>query len=1554
MGAGASVVADNVGQYYDEIMGKMAKGRPAAPRAQWACKRLREFELKLHEALMEMTEEKIVDTLGKIADIGKIAGEDSEEYAIAINVASALWLCVADEDLGNRHADELMRTGFTLMGNETFPEEYAQLLMNFHSLRSRQATSESEILWARNTLWELLARTDSDATALVRSLRTRSQNLCKAHRENDSEQGFTAFQQQGIKLLGIDSSGNAMQSSESAPMLQGIEKSMHVEETVQSDHEDYTGEEDDFFESSSTASGYVAERAFTRKDFGRGLTWITQSSDITNTTELSELQRVLFDMVLSCFETMDGETLAEATTETLANCSDSQLIDTLTRCNEEGDTLLLAACRVSNAKVVEILLKVAKNLRGSMDLTPQLFEARNGVGLTPLHIAVHSNYASYEVANILLYYGGSSICHATDRAGCTPLHYAAATGIPDIVANLLLHGASPLHRDRHGFIPVDYCDPGNVETFNMLYSSASSMNESSKDLSFSGAVQDAAVSEAWETRFDAARSKNYFYNRVTREVSFLDDQIEGKEGEKTDKELLMTYFKHAWRCGLVGMVSKRKKVASEFHQYRTNAREFLIRNKRRDSVRHLSLKQESKAPAGTVPVVASRAYCEDLEGETRLALERRAQRDGEQDQRALEEARSQLRSAHESLEKLVVDLQSAEAERDANQARLVELQSNLKASTEHGDLKETEKQAVAEFHHADERAKSLEQDLAESRQVHNETAQAMKELETRLQQEESQREFAQQVIETMSSKLRSANEDVGSFTKHLEKEQVERERAAAELARVQREMDAIRQNRQSDAQAMKQIDHMAGREKELISNLQQHEAGIANLQRELMIARYKADEAAEQLAEIKKKLENERALRLDFADKLGFANAKVQAMEDERKLENMQWELERSHNERERAKFEDDRRNLELQLDLERKNRERKGAEAHNKAEMELEQLRAQLIEEKRHHEEKDEELRKLRLLHTSALKKEKEELVERLKKEQKQREEAFSRLAESNQKLEEEKRLRKAQLGDEVAKLQERLRKEAEEKARHQKELDRIKADMNSLKAKHEAQAGQSAEEAAKVKELAEKEQQLAMQMKEMEDYMSKLEKDKQELHKEFVEEQALRKRYYNEIEDLKGRIRVYCRVRPMSKSELERNCQCIINVLDDMRVRLEHPDETNPLRRKKDDIEFSFDACFAPEKSQVDVFKDVQRLIQVAIDGYNVCIFAYGQTGSGKTYTLIGQDAILSMDGPSCDVEPEDAGVAIRAIFELFRVIDRDSSRFDFNVSMYVLELYKETMVDLLNEFDEEILKSSKEPTKPPPLSIRLDAQGVVDVENATKSQVTNANDAIQGLRSAFAKRKVTSTQMNSQSSRSHLICSFLIESTAKKTGVVTNGKLTIVDLAGSERASKTGASGETLKEAQAINKSLLALGDVIHALTTNAKHVPYRNHPLTEIMSDSIGGNAKTLMFVNISPADYNLGETKESLRWATRVKEVTNTSSKNTETAQVKALKKQLERLKKAAQAKEVVEGKAADAETSSANYLTNMTSLRDLKPPPTSHAAKRHRLKRPPPPIDQKS
>lgn len=355
--------------------------------------------------------------------------------------------------------------------------------------------------------------------------------------------------------------------------------------------------------------------------------------------------------------------------------------------------------------------------------------------------------------------------------------------------------------------------------------------------------------------------------------------------------------------------------------------------------------------------------------------------------------------------------------------------------------------------------------------------------------------------------------------------------------------------------------------------------------------------------------------------------------------------------------------------------------------------------------------------------------------------------------------------------------------------------------------------------------------------------------------EAETRRKKLHNAIEDLKGSIRVFARVRPLSKKEKAEGSTQVTKTCGMMGLTLESSE-------KKE--EFTFDSVFAPG-TQEEVFEDCQDLVQSAVDGYNVTMFAYGQTGAGKTYTMYGT--------------PGDEGTAPRTIKEIFRVLEVGQHRYAYTVMASMMELYRNDLVDLLNKSD---VKTAKK------LTVRQEKSGLVSVDNLIEEQCEDAEALDKLLKRGTDQRTVAATAMNSESSRSHLILSIRIVSVNRETKETTRGKLLICDLAGSERIGKSQVVGDMQKEAIEINKSLTALGDVIEALTKGNKSVPYRNHKLTQLLQDSLGGASKTLMFVNCSPASSNYEETVMSLKYAQRAKKVTNQIQAPAES---KSLKKQ---------------------------------------------------------------
>ncbi|KAJ0263723.1 Kinesin-like protein KIN-14L [Hirschfeldia incana] len=366
--------------------------------------------------------------------------------------------------------------------------------------------------------------------------------------------------------------------------------------------------------------------------------------------------------------------------------------------------------------------------------------------------------------------------------------------------------------------------------------------------------------------------------------------------------------------------------------------------------------------------------------------------------------------------------------------------------------------------------------------------------------------------------------------------------------------------------------------------------------------------------------------------------------------------------------------------------------------------------------------------------------------------------------------------------------------------------------------------------------------------------------------------RKLYNMVQDLKGNIRVFCRVRPIFNNEMK---GVIDYIGKDGSLFVLDPSKPQKDARKT----FQFNQVFAPTATQDDVFRETQPLIRSVMDGYNVCIFAYGQTGSGKTYT---------MSGPPGRSATE-MGINYLALNDLFLICDKRKDMMTYEIYVQMVEIYNEQVRDLLAE--------NSSCTK---LDIRTcsSEDDCLSLPDATMHSVNSTMDVLRLMEAGEVNRAVSSTSMNNRSSRSHSI--FMVHVRGKDTsGGTIRSCLHLVDLAGSERVDKSEVTGDRLKEAQYINKSLSCLGDVIYALAQKNSHIPYRNSKLTLLLQDALGGQAKTLMFAHLSPEEDSFGETISTLKFAQRVSTVElGVARAHKETREVMHLKEQIESLKKA--------------------------------------------------------
>eukprot|EP00759_Apiculatamorpha_spiralis_P036493 PhF_6_TR36567/c0_g1_i4/m.54009/K17914/KIF13; kinesin family member 13 len=380
---------------------------------------------------------------------------------------------------------------------------------------------------------------------------------------------------------------------------------------------------------------------------------------------------------------------------------------------------------------------------------------------------------------------------------------------------------------------------------------------------------------------------------------------------------------------------------------------------------------------------------------------------------------------------------------------------------------------------------------------------------------------------------------------------------------------------------------------------------------------------------------------------------------------------------------------------------------------------------------------------------------------------------------------------------------------------------------------------------------------------------------------------------------VRVMTRVRPFNKREREISEKagkplkpCVL--MRDNVCAIVDP-ETGIEREA-----FTFDECFwtmPPDQGYTEKpFADQKYVyersglisMKAAFDGYNTCIFAYGQTGSGKTYSMLGSDT--------------DPGISPRLVDDLFAEIEKDVVRCPttkFEVECTFMEVYNEKVRDLFNKKQKEGEYDT--------VKIRLHPQKGVFIEGLTRKPVATAPQTKKFIERGTKERAMAETKMNAHSSRSHAIFQIQIQQKNGISGTLRTSTINLVDLAGSEKVGTSGATGDRLTEAKNINLSLSTLRKVIDVLIENSKfkanspkrHVPpFRESVLTWVLSDSLGGNSKTMMMTAISPHIVNVEETISTLRYALRAKAIVCSAKVNEEQSQalIDNMKEELQKLR----------------------------------------------------------
>jgi kinesin family protein C1 len=745
-----------------------------------------------------------------------------------------------------------------------------------------------------------------------------------------------------------------------------------------------------------------------------------------------------------------------------------------------------------------------------------------------------------------------------------------------------------------------------------------------------------------------------------------------------------------------------------------------------------------------------------------------------------------------------------------------------------------------------------EQALQQLKQQGDESVEAarVEEQETKRKELEKQ---AQQLQLEKDNAVASAREEEQEAKREAIRSQAAEDADAAAKAK-EKAIEQVRTELQQSMESTLQSMRMAHISELDNARKEEREHGESQLQEAKQQAKDELQTQLEQL-EHRKDSENEVAMK-EYADRVHADLAQVNGW----KLEELQSELESSHMAERQRIFDE----YEHQLN---ETKRRFTEELHAK----LKELEGSLSvkyeqEKEREAEELAEQLEEEKEEAVNAKENEWRSLYEQVKQ-QKEHFEAETgsdkqELADAKQRLQEaENRVQAvvAQLDSEKQEV-ERVRKSGREEADAEKQKameteekfnqaqSRIESLEAELKAVRESAGATEEEQMSRLQEVTSEKQALERKIEPLEHDKETKESRIRDLEQQLLDAEDTRRKLHNTIQELKGNIRVFCRLRPPADAF---DSIASTDDLDNTNVGMTVPPSVSSTGQLKE-FSFNFDRVFDENASQDNVFSEVSQLVQSALDGYKVCLFSYGQTGSGKTHTMLGGDS----SGPSRGIIPRSVEKVMEAASKL------NGKGWSFMMEASYIEIYNENVRDLLKAGS---VHSEKH-------YIVHDPSGCPTVSGAQRERIDSGDDAANLVRRASAARAVEATQINSHSSRSHTLFMLYITGTHESAGQQLQGCLVLVDLAGSERVERSGAEGARLTEACSINRSLSALNDVFQAIASKSPHVPYRHSKLTHLLQPCLGGDGKTLMFVNINPESSSASESLDALKFASKVNSV----------------------------------------------------------------------------------